>query len=839
MSRRPVSNVAVKPPASRFDTAVEVLMVVLLAFMPLAFGAVDAWSEMVVAGLAGAMLLCLVTKHVLRPGDGWVWTWAYLPLGLFLLLGLLQLVPLPASWVGLISPATVAERTRLLGDLPGADQVLKTMTISFYPAATERGLRLVLVVTAVFFVVVNVYRRPEQIKRLLAAIAVIGALIALLAVAQVLSGTGSIYWLVPTAYKVADAGSFVNHSNYAQFANLALGAALALLLVKLREGFRGEAVTLAGVFEHLANPRSRSIWLLVGAMALGAAAIVLSLSRGGAISLLIAAAFTALIIASRRGVDRKGWVLFFAALGAFLCVLYVGFDAVYERLATLRELHNYEGRWQIVKDIAVAWTRFPLAGTGLGTHEVVYPMFDRSTIPAMAAHAENEYAQLAEETGLLGLGLLVGFLGLIWAGYARALGRGIPPICSAAFGLGFGLLAVMIHSLSDFGQHLPANIGLSAVFCGLLVSLARQRRSGSGPEPAGGPRPGFRWSAVVVLLAIGVVWIGVLLGGNATRKAEAHWEEASRIEARLSKSEWLAGNDEYAALIAAAQAAAECEPNNVQYRHWLNVFRWRSISRVKDAETGGVVMTPQALEFVSRIASELHAARPLCPTYGPLYCVAGQMELFVLNRPIGADHIRMALTLAPADPTVCFVAGLLDVHEGRVDASLEKFRRALALGSGSFEEIVQTYIGQADRPDLAVAAAGDDVYRLLRVATLLGQKPEQQSLAGQARAQAISLLEAQCQGPGAPATALASLAGIYRQDRNYQAAIECYRRALNLDYGQVSWRLDLARSLAEVGEVAQAIQEARVCLRLRPQMEAARRLIAELSVRSEVPVRDP
>ena len=62
------------------------------------------------------------------------------------------------------------------------------------------------------------------------------------------------------------------------------------------------------------------------------------------------------------------------ALGAFICVLYIGFDAVYDRLASLRELHAYKGRWQILKDLSVSFRRFPVLGTGLGTHEVVYPL---------------------------------------------------------------------------------------------------------------------------------------------------------------------------------------------------------------------------------------------------------------------------------------------------------------------------------------------------------------------------------------------------------------------------------------------------------------------------------
>ena len=49
--------------SSRFDTVVEWLLVGLLAFMPLAFGVVHAWSEEIVIALSGAVVICLLLKY--------------------------------------------------------------------------------------------------------------------------------------------------------------------------------------------------------------------------------------------------------------------------------------------------------------------------------------------------------------------------------------------------------------------------------------------------------------------------------------------------------------------------------------------------------------------------------------------------------------------------------------------------------------------------------------------------------------------------------------------------------------------------------------------------------
>ena len=203
--------------------------------------------------------------------------------------------------------------------------------------------------------------------------------------------------------------------------NLSIGAALGLLLVTLHEAFDRDRITPARVAEYLSSPAGRTAKVLVAMMVLGATTVFISLTRGGMISMLIAAAFTTLMLSWRQSLKGPGWIMVLLALGAFTCILYVGFDQVYDRLATLRDLHGAQaGRWQVVKDIALAWTKFPLFGVGLGTHGVVYPMFDRSTTAALAMHAENEYAQTAEETGLAGILALGCLAAIVWCDMAGA-----------------------------------------------------------------------------------------------------------------------------------------------------------------------------------------------------------------------------------------------------------------------------------------------------------------------------------------------------------------------------------------------------------------------------------
>ncbi len=817
--------------AERFDRVIEWLVVILLAFMPLTFGAVESWSEQIVILLAAALAICFMLKVVLTPAAGMVWTWAYVPIGILLAIAAIQVTPLPRFLVHLMSPNTADLKADLLADVPGADEVLDRLTISFYPHGTWHDLRLLLALAAMFVVVFNIYRRHEDIKRLLGIITLIGGVIALIALVQNVFGNNKIYWFVPSPHGVARSGPFVNHSHYGQFMNLSIGAALGLIFVKLREAFARRQFRPQVVADYFISPEAKPLWALIAFVMLGASTVFLSMTRGGMISMLIAGAFTTLVLSSRRALRGSAWMMALFALGAFISVLYIGFDAVYDRLGSLRDLqHAQGGRIQILRDVAVAWTKFPLLGTGLGTHEFVYPMFDRSSIPEIASHAENEYAQAAEETGLVGLITLVGFAVLIGVHYVRTTKYFHVPICSAAYGLGFGLVAILVHSLSDFGQHIPANAFLSVVFCALLLRLSRL-----GAEEGIGcweevPKLSLGgWPAKAGLVMVVVVFGWSLLEADAARRGEAHWTNVVRAEQDLMDENWQGSDEQYVFILQEAVNARDCQPGNVTYQHWLNAYRWYSLARMADPNTGEMTVTPEVLAFVERIAEELNQTRLLCPTFGPTLCVLGQLEGAILARQEqGARHIRKGVALAPCDATAQFVAGTLEAQEGNVEMAFVHFEKATELDKRLFEEIASTLIAELDSPDLALRLCQDDARRLAYVATVLEDAQGAVITASDVQERVMQHLEEKCRSADAPADALGRLAHIYRIRGRRAQAIECYRRALVSNHGQVRWRLNLAQLLAESGNVEEAVRQANICLRIRPDFFEAQQFLDQL-----------
>lgn len=820
MDRQHLSEEGAAP--TRFDYAIECLMAALLAFMPFAFGGVEAWSEEVVLLLAGTMIVCLLLKVVFKRGTSLVWTWAYVPLGLFLLLVAVQLVPLPPSVLAAITPNTVAMKTSLAGGLP--QPAGSGMTVSFYPLATQRALRLALAVSAVFVVTVNVYRRESQIKRLLVIVVVVGAGVALLALAQVATNAQKIYWCIPGT---ATGGPYINRNNYCQFMNLSVGAALGLLLACLKSRFRQTPVVLSRAVERLGAKELRPAWYLAGMIVLAIASVFLSLSRGGMISLLIAWGVTIAVLALVKRLDKWGWVMCALAVGAFTCVLYISFDSVYGRLGSLWKLQECQGRWQLVRDSARVWATFPPLGAGLGVHEYIYPMFDRSAILATASHAENEYVQMAEETGIAGLVLLGAFGAVILRNYIRCIRKDRSPAGVIAIGLGAGLLAVLIHSVGDFGLHLPSIGVLAAVFCGLLVTIPRAEQP-RGEERANRKDGVIRRSlAVVCLLGSAGVWGWAITGAHATSRAERYWQEAQRLERKMQEKNWAVANADYARLIALTREAVRCQPSNALYRHWLSAHRWRAVSRIADPKTGKTVLSPVAIRTAKEIVADLEHVHTLCPTFGPSYSLAGQLRVFVLGDPQAAELIRKGRALAPCSPAACLADAILDAQEGNTAASLETFRRTLALKGSWFDRIARICVFQVARPDLAVALAQGDVGRLLAVAEIL-EAARKADLAAEARREAIALLYAQSAAPDAPTWMLAKAADICLRNEQHEQAAGYYRRALSRECGNVPWRLNFARALAAMGQVSQARQQAGICLKLMPGMPEAKRLISDL-----------
>jgi hypothetical protein len=372
----------------------------------------------------------------------------------------------------------------------------------------------------------------------------------------------------------------------------------------------------------------------------------------------------------------------------------MGFEQVYRRMVSITESNAANLRGQMLRDLRQAWKQFPIFGTGLGTHGVIFPMFDHSEVAAVATHAENEYAQTMTETGAIGLLLAIAFIVMIWMKYAETIRDRFSSVGVVSIGMGYGFAAILIHSASDFGQHIPADAALTATTCGLLVSLARQRRLRDHtrpPEEFHGNIPIRVIATTVFLAACGLA----LFQASRAWAAEREWNLALQIEDNLRRRDWRGDNATYANLIVHAQNAAQRAPRNIDYAYWLAFYRWKWISLQPDFATDS-----QYLDYARQIVDEFNRIRLQCPTFGLPASMAGQIQTYVLHDPKGPDRIRLGSELNHNDATACFADGKLAASEGDWDRALQRFRHYARI-TGSNREVVDLYIEEFHRPDQA------------------------------------------------------------------------------------------------------------------------------------------
>ena len=113
-------------------------------------------------------------------------------------------------------------------------------------------------------------------------------------------------------------------------------------------------------------------------------------------------------------------------------------------------------------------------GTGQGTFLYVYPMFDKERISGLVEHSHNDYVEILSENGLISGGSLI-LLVFGTLGYAAICwGRG-GDYFVRVIGLGclLGAVAILLHSVTDFNLHIPANVIYFVTIYALALNTVR------------------------------------------------------------------------------------------------------------------------------------------------------------------------------------------------------------------------------------------------------------------------------------------------------------------------------------------------------------------------------
>lgn len=373
----------------------------------------------------------------------------------------LQLVPLPSSvWTDLGPRNAVARGFQTLGmRLPGEP-------LSLSPAAGLDSLLKIIPPLALVCAMVRLREyRPQWLAGALIAGAIAGIALGALQVASFRpnSAEQSSWYLYADTNPGRGVGFFANANHMATLLVITIPFLAALIAVGRRSSAQGYSAIIAAAV-------GLAIVVFVGIALNG------SLAGYGLAVPVVAASSLIILPSSNR---FRTWV---AALAALLVIASI--SAIEEtsigggQLGTTATT-SVQSRAEILSTTSRAIGEFMPFGTGLGSFERVYPLYERPehVTSTFVVHAHNDYFELVLELGIAGIVLLVLFLAwwavAVWRVW-RTPERG--PFARAA---AIASAAILVHSLVDFPLRTAAISTCFAMCLGLLAGSRASVRSDS------------------------------------------------------------------------------------------------------------------------------------------------------------------------------------------------------------------------------------------------------------------------------------------------------------------------------------------------------------------------
>ena len=504
----------------RGSTGALAVLVLLAALTPWPFGSAHPLAIRIVSVVAIVAALGIVLRGF-RGDPPEVPSIPARCIGGLLALAALQLVPLPAGLHAIVAPGSAAVWHP--GE-PAAASLLGTgpRPISIDPEATRRWISLAVGLVALAVLAAPALRHRRTARAAALTVGASALAVALYGiVARTLFGT-RLYGVieVPT---IAPFGPFVSKNHFAGYVEMA-----ALLALGLAVGLADEARTSRGLLGWIDSPRAGRVVLAYGAAAVMVLAILISLSRGGAVSLAAGGlAFLLLRLAtSARRRSRRPILLTLAlaAVVAGLAFAVLPSEGRQRVLSLVGSASDSSGRFRlgVWRDTLSLVASSPLAGQGLGTFADALPRFKRGPEDMRIEHAENDYLEMLSEAGALGFLLVIAAVVLATTRLVRGLTQESDRLRRGlGMGAAAGVAALLVHSAFDFNLRIPSNAVLFTLLAAWVLAAAGSAES---PSRTLVPREsGLFALGLAVTLGIALLTPASVSGGRleAVREARA------------------------------------------------------------------------------------------------------------------------------------------------------------------------------------------------------------------------------------------------------------------------------------------------------------------------------
>ncbi len=496
----------------------------------LLIGGVHPWTQVALSALVLALSGVWLALRGRRGVKLAPFTWpALIAVGFTLV----QLIPLPSGLVHLISPNAWELRSDAAAGVTPAFMPL-TVDVPATLLACARGFACLglLVTTAALA------RSLQRAHRALLPIAIAGALLFLLAVAQRIFGAQTILgYHVHTMPGSGFFGTLVSGNHAASLFALA-------------------ALISAGLAVELEGGRR---FLFGWCAALSTAGVLFTASRGGAVGLAVGGGALAAVTISRRAGKLQG------VLAAFVLVAVTTGSALWlaDGLRSRLVPHSAEEIWANPKTrgwrdgLALA-RHFAWTGVGRGAFEAPLAAYRERDEGVRLVYPENILVQLASEWGVpISAALIV--LSLMAARRVRAR---LSKLEAGTVGAACGVVAVLVHELADFGLEMPGVAFPTVVALGVVVGRWQEKAEADHVKlvrvkPLLAAAGAFAWLVVVG----GAAWAaGRTLDADSARVAALRGENSPAAQAALDAAIARHPASDYLELVAATDGIKRRDP---------------------------------------------------------------------------------------------------------------------------------------------------------------------------------------------------------------------------------------------------------------------------------------
>ncbi len=250
------------------------------------------------------------------------------------------------------------------------------------------------------------------------------------------------YWLAST---------YGNHNHMAGFIEMALPFVLVLFLTRTR--------SLSAVF------------ILVYLVLMLLTVQGFTLSRGGWISTIGAMFFMMMVLLFQERFKSKKLILILAGSFLVISAFIMASTPIVERIMTLTEndpAANIQGRikaWcgtmELIKD-------HPGIGTGPGTYAAVFAEYQPPGLAVLYRNVHNDYLHFTADMGMLIIPVILWILFSFFKTGAHNISSHSRQIWGFSLAALAAVVAILIHSISDFNLHIPSNALLFTVIAGTV-----------------------------------------------------------------------------------------------------------------------------------------------------------------------------------------------------------------------------------------------------------------------------------------------------------------------------------------------------------------------------------